>query len=198
LCGERREKKKEKRKEGDEERRKKKRGESIIGNPQRREEKRREEKRRERAKTQSKQKRTKEPKRSMLLRSTSTLLSRASVERGFGAVTTVFSSSTSERMMLGSSSSKMLNRWFSATENATSLSREQRIRKKLEDEFKPSHLEVIDHSGGCPGGTVQVRIESKAFKGKSPVASHRLIYSLLSEEMKSLHALPLEVSVPKE
>eukprot|EP01102_Stenamoeba_stenopodia_P014285 TRINITY_DN4723_c0_g2_i2.p1 TRINITY_DN4723_c0_g2~~TRINITY_DN4723_c0_g2_i2.p1 ORF type:complete len:129 (+),score=25.14 TRINITY_DN4723_c0_g2_i2:42-389(+) len=78
------------------------------------------------------------------------------------------------------------------------LSREQRIRKKLEEEFKPSLLEVIDHSGGCPGGTVQVRIESNAFKGKSPVASHRMVYNLLSEEMKSLHALPLEVSVPKD
>ena len=74
--------------------------------------------------------------------------------------------------------------------------REERIRTILETALKPTQLTVVDQSGGCEGGSVVVRITSSEFVGKSPVARHRQVNSLLKDELQSLHALSIEASTP--
>ncbi|GJJ06339.1 hypothetical protein Clacol_000530 [Clathrus columnatus] len=55
----------------------------------------------------------------------------------------------------------------------------------------------------CQGGGethFSVDIVSEAFKGKTTMQRHRMIYSVLSEEManKGLHALSLKTKTPEE
>ncbi|KAL0301036.1 UNVERIFIED_CONTAM: SufE-like protein 1, chloroplastic/mitochondrial [Sesamum radiatum] len=85
----------------------------------------------------------------------------------------------------------------------------RRIREKLEKELRPVELEIEDisyqhagHSGvrGSDGEThFNVRVVSKEFEGKSLVKRHRLIYSLLQDELQSgLHALSIVAKTPSE
>ncbi len=77
------------------------------------------------------------------------------------------------------------------------------IQSKLEAEFSPEHLEVIDesnqhhgHAGAHPSGEshFRVRISSVALAGQSRVAQHRAIHSALIEELATrVHALAIEV-----
>ncbi|XP_027335646.1 sufE-like protein 1, chloroplastic/mitochondrial [Abrus precatorius] len=87
--------------------------------------------------------------------------------------------------------------------------RGKRIKEKLEKELKPIELQVEDvsyqhagHAGvrGSDGEThFNVKVVSKEFEGKSLVKRHRLIYSLLQEEMQSgLHALSIVAKTPSE
>ncbi|XP_062078991.1 sufE-like protein 1, chloroplastic/mitochondrial [Humulus lupulus] len=94
--------------------------------------------------------------------------------------------------------------------NSGSLgSRGMRIKERLEKELSPVDLEVEDvsyqhagHAGvrGSDGEThFNVRIVSKEFEGKSSVKRHRLIYTLLQEELQSgLHALSIVAKTPSE
>lgn len=86
-------------------------------------------------------------------------------------------------------------------------SRGQRISEILKRELKPIELEVKDvsyqhagHAGvrGSNGEThFNLKVVSKEFEGKSMVKRHRLIYSLLEEELQSgLHALSIEAKTP--
>ncbi|KAK4386874.1 SufE-like protein 1, chloroplastic/mitochondrial [Sesamum angolense] len=88
-------------------------------------------------------------------------------------------------------------------------SRGRRIREKLEKELRPVELEIEDisyqhagHSGvkGSDGEThFNVKVVSKEFEGKSLVKRHRLIYSLLQDELQSgLHALSIVAKTPSE
>ncbi|MBA0747111.1 hypothetical protein Gogos_009573, partial [Gossypium gossypioides] len=95
-------------------------------------------------------------------------------------------------------------------ENSSGLgSRGMRIKEKLERELSPIELEVEDvsyqhagHAGvrGSDGEThFNLRIVSKEFEGKSLVKRHRLVYSLLDEELQSgLHALSIVAKTPSE
>ena len=56
------------------------------------------------------------------------------------------------------------------------------------------------HAGSRPGGGThwQVHIVSEAFRGKSAVARHRMVYEALGDLMKrDIHALKIEASAPK-
>ncbi|KAI3510179.1 hypothetical protein L1887_25710 [Cichorium endivia] len=86
-------------------------------------------------------------------------------------------------------------------------SRGQRISEILKRELKPVELEVKDvsyqhagHAGvrGSNGEThFNLKVVSKEFEGKSMVKRHRLIYSLLEDELQSgLHALSIEAKTP--
>ncbi|KAL0320914.1 UNVERIFIED_CONTAM: SufE-like protein 1, chloroplastic/mitochondrial [Sesamum radiatum] len=88
-------------------------------------------------------------------------------------------------------------------------SRGRKIREKLEKELRPVELEVEDisyqhagHSGvkGSDGEThFNVKVVSEEFEGKSLVKRHRLIYSLLQDELQSgLHALSIVAKTPSE
>nr|GEX68899.1 SufE-like protein 1, chloroplastic/mitochondrial [Tanacetum cinerariifolium] len=88
-------------------------------------------------------------------------------------------------------------------------SRGERMVEVLKRELKPIELEVKDvsyqhagHAGvmGSDGEThFDLRVVSSEFEGKSMVKRHRLIYSLLNDELQSgLHALSIEAKTPAE
>lgn len=86
------------------------------------------------------------------------------------------------------------------------------ITRKLQTSLRPVLLNVIDeshkhagHSGnpsGSPDAETHFRVEvvSEEFEGKTLVARHRLVYSLLDEEIKEkgVHALALKTKTPLE
>jgi len=81
------------------------------------------------------------------------------------------------------------------------------IRSKLEAEFDPEELEVVDdsrrhvgHAGARDGrGHFQVRILSRRFTGKRTVERHRMIYAALGALMQTdIHALGLVVLSPDD
>ena len=78
------------------------------------------------------------------------------------------------------------------------------IKKKLEEKFNPSKLNVIDeshlhagHVGARPEGETHFKIEMKSdkFLGMSRVNMQREVYEALELEMQDkIHALSLELS----
>lgn len=83
--------------------------------------------------------------------------------------------------------------------------REERLRQKLVARFAPLQLSIEDeshhHAGhaGAAGGQshYRVRIVAEAFRGLSPVARHRLVYSTLDDMLKTdIHALAIEALPP--
>ena len=78
-----------------------------------------------------------------------------------------------------------------------------RIKEKLQIDFSPSYLDVINessqHSGhrgddGSGESHFRIKITSDIFVNLSRVASHRLITTSLSDEFASgLHALSIEI-----
>jgi BolA protein len=84
------------------------------------------------------------------------------------------------------------------------LNRAERLRQKLVARFAPLQLSIEDeshhHAGhaGATGGQshFRVRIVAEAFRGLSPVARHRLVYSAVDDLLKTdIHALAI-VALP--
>lgn len=83
------------------------------------------------------------------------------------------------------------------------MSVKERIERKLNAAFQPSHLEVIDeshlhagHAGHREGGEshFRIRMTSKAFNGQMRLQQHRAVNEILAEEMNNpIHALALEL-----
>ena len=81
---------------------------------------------------------------------------------------------------------------------------EERIIKRLTEEFSPTMLNVVDdseahrgHGGWREGGETHfnVSIRAKVFEGLSRVAAQRLVMKALKAEFEDgLHALALDVS----
>ncbi len=81
-----------------------------------------------------------------------------------------------------------------------------RIRATLTEAFAPCSLEVVDesdrhkgHVGARPeGGThFRIRIAAEAFRGKSRIEAHRLVYAALAGEIAAgVHALAIEAGTP--
>lgn len=76
------------------------------------------------------------------------------------------------------------------------------MREALTAALTPSHLEIIDdsaahrgHAGSQSGaGHFSVVISSPAFKGKSTLDCHRLVYDALASLMKAdIHALKIKI-----
>lgn len=91
-----------------------------------------------------------------------------------------------------------------ATVNSTRI---EGIRARLEQQFAPTFLEVIDdshlhagHAGARSGkGHFRVRIVAPAFVGLTPLRRHRLVYESLAELMaQDIHALSIEALAPSE
>lgn len=95
---------------------------------------------------------------------------------------------------------------MSADRAAVSAGRVGRIRAALERELAPLELEIRDdsaahagHPGAREGGHFHVRLVSEAFRGRSPLERHRLVYRALGELMHSdIHALAIEACAPEE
>ena len=78
------------------------------------------------------------------------------------------------------------------------------IAQKLKDAFSPQHIEVEDvshhhagHAGWREGGGTHftVTIKAASFAGKSRVQQHRLVNSILADELADdIHALELHLS----
>ncbi|EPY50579.1 eukaryotic protein [Schizosaccharomyces cryophilus OY26] len=66
---------------------------------------------------------------------------------------------------------------------------ENRIRDILTEKLSPSSLRVIDVSGGC-GSMYQI--------GKNTLSQHRMVNSILKEEIKGMHGLNLLTEVDEE
>jgi BolA family transcriptional regulator, general stress-responsive regulator len=84
---------------------------------------------------------------------------------------------------------------------------ERAMREKLAS-LAPLALELEDesaqhagHAGSRPSGGSHWRlaIVSEAFRGKSAVARHRMVYEALGDLMKrDIHALKIEASAPEQ
>ncbi|KAJ6751252.1 hypothetical protein OIU85_001748 [Salix viminalis] len=70
----------------------------------------------------------------------------------------------------------------------------EQVESTLKSKLNPSHLEVIDTSGGC-GASFAIEIVSEQFEGKRLLERHRLVNSALEEEMKEIHALSIKKAV---
>ncbi len=87
------------------------------------------------------------------------------------------------------------------------MATESVIRERLAS-LKPVTLDLQDesgqhagHAGHRPeGGTHwQLSIVSEAFRGKSAVARHRMVYEALGDLMhRDIHALRIEASAPEQ
>ncbi|KAJ4843616.1 BolA-like protein 2 [Turnera subulata] len=67
----------------------------------------------------------------------------------------------------------------------------EQVESTLQSKLNPSHLEVIDTSGGC-GASFEIEIVSEQFEGKRLLERHRLVNGALVEEMKEIHALSIK------
>jgi BolA protein len=82
-----------------------------------------------------------------------------------------------------------------------------RITRKLTEAFRPVVLDVVDeshlhkgHAGHRPEGEshFRVKITAEAFRGKSRVQAHRMIYDALAGEIaRGLHAIAIEAKAPE-
>lgn len=82
------------------------------------------------------------------------------------------------------------------------------IAGKLTEALVPESLKVVDeshqhegHAGHRPGGETHFRvyIVAEAFAGKSRIERHRLINTILSDELKTgVHALAIHAQAPGE
>ncbi len=89
---------------------------------------------------------------------------------------------------------------------------EQSIRNKLTNEFNPSSLKIRNDShkhshhramegvSNMTESHFMIDIVSDSFKGKSQPSRHRLIYSLLKDELenKGVHALQMKTKTIEE
>ncbi|HFD78944.1 MAG TPA: BolA family transcriptional regulator [Gammaproteobacteria bacterium] len=80
------------------------------------------------------------------------------------------------------------------------------IRERLQAAFSPQALEIIDESARHAGhasaggaGHFVVEIVSDAFRDKTAIQRHRLVYEALGDVMHSeIHALSIKASTPAE
>ncbi len=87
------------------------------------------------------------------------------------------------------------------------MASEQVIRERLAA-LQPVSMELHDesgqhagHAGARPGESThwQLTIVSEAFRGKSAVARHRMVYEALGDLMKrDIHALRIEAFAPEQ
>ena len=78
------------------------------------------------------------------------------------------------------------------------------IAQKLKDALSPQHIEVVDvshhhagHAGWRDGGGTHftVTIKAASFAGKSRLQQHRIVNSILADELANdIHALELHLS----
>ncbi len=81
-----------------------------------------------------------------------------------------------------------------------------RIRAALEQELAPLQLDIEDdsakhagHAGAREGGHFRVRLVSEAFRGKSAIERHRLVFAAVAGLMgRDIHALNIEAQTPEE
>jgi BolA protein len=81
-----------------------------------------------------------------------------------------------------------------------------RLRAALEHELSPLQLDIKDdsakhagHAGAREGGHFRVRLVSEAFRGKSAIERHRLVFAAVAGLMgRDIHALNIDARTPEE
>jgi BolA protein len=84
--------------------------------------------------------------------------------------------------------------------------RVSRIRAAIEKELAPSVLEIVDdsarhagHAGAREGGHFRVSVVSEAFRGRSAIQRHRLVFAAVAGLMgRDIHALNIDARTPEE
>jgi BolA protein len=82
----------------------------------------------------------------------------------------------------------------------------EQLRLALERELAPQSLEIIDdsakhagHAGAREGGHFRVMLVATAFKGRSQLERHRLVYAAVAPLMgQGVHALSIDARAPEE
>ena len=80
------------------------------------------------------------------------------------------------------------------------------LRMAIEQALAPRSLEIIDdsaqhagHAGARSGGHFRVTLVAEAFRGRSPLERHRLVYEAVAPLMQSgVHALNIVARTPDE
>jgi BolA protein len=80
------------------------------------------------------------------------------------------------------------------------------LRSALEQAFAPSTLEIDDdsaahagHPGARSGGHYRVKLVAEAFRGRSSLERHRLVYAAVAPLLSgSIHALNIVARTPEE
>jgi BolA protein len=80
------------------------------------------------------------------------------------------------------------------------------VQRKLEAALEPESLVITDdsaHHAGHPEAAgrfhLSIAIASARFRGLSSIQRHRLIYTVLAEELAgSVHALSLDIKLPSD
>jgi len=84
--------------------------------------------------------------------------------------------------------------------------RVEQLRKALQSKLAPVSLEIIDdsakhagHAGAREGGHFRVVLVAEAFKGRSQLERHRLVYAAVAPLMgNGVHALNIIARTPDE
>jgi len=82
--------------------------------------------------------------------------------------------------------------------NIQGMTMEQIIRNKLEQEFAPLELIILNeshmHAGPAANLLFNVTLVSAQFEGKRPVALHQMVYKILADELAGeVHAIALHL-----
>ncbi len=83
------------------------------------------------------------------------------------------------------------------------MSKQQQIEARLQDRFKPTHLEVVNesHMHNVPPGSeshFKVTLVSEQFDGQMLIKRHRAVNQAMAELMDQIHALALHTMTPEE
>ncbi|GMM53739.1 Bol3 protein [Maudiozyma humilis] len=73
---------------------------------------------------------------------------------------------------------------------------EKSVYKKLQEALNPSHLSVHDISGGC-GSMYNIVVKSKSFNELTTIKQHKLVNSILKDEIGRWHGLQLSTKKDK-
>lgn len=71
------------------------------------------------------------------------------------------------------------------------------LQEKLQKELEATHVELEDMSDGC-GAKFKCLIVSKKFEGKGLLDRHRMVNSVLAEELKDIHAFTQKTLTPEQ
>lgn len=94
--------------------------------------------------------------------------------------------------------------YLSHTKEAASfMTIEQTIRNKVEQEFNPQTVTLLNeshmHAGPAANSHFNLTLVSDLFDGKRPVARHQMVYKVLADELAGeVHALALHLFTPQE
>ncbi|KAF2115250.1 bola protein [Lophiotrema nucula] len=103
-----------------------------------------------------------------------------------------------DKLSVGQSSSMAANTDTAAQQNAANSGVTiEGLKEKLERELAAEYVEIEDLSGGC-GQMFEAIIVSPQFAKKTSLARHRLVNSVLKEEIAAIHAWTPKCHTPEE